>query len=88
MKLEDVKKAIGKGADAPECALADKTVTLVYSSLATYSARTQSDMTALATLGKIASAAVDAHSAPAVPRAENIDAGVLTGPQRVTVVFV
>jgi len=87
MKLEDVKKALGKAADAPECALADKTVTLVYSSLATYGARAQADMTALEALGKITSSSVAAHTAPAVPRSEHIEAGVLTGPQRLTVVF-
>lgn len=86
LSVESVKKALAPS-DALTVTLTDKVATVLYPSLDAYGARAQADMTALGALGKIVSSSVSAQNAPSTPKTEHLDAGVLTGPQRLTVVF-
>lgn len=86
LTAESVATALAPS-EALSVTVTDKVATVIYPSLAAYGARAQSDMTALQALWKVRSSSVAAHAAPLSPKAEHIEAGVLTGPQRLTVVF-
>lgn len=87
LTAESVATALAPWSEALSVTVTDKVATVIYPSLAAYGARAQSDMTALQALWKVRSSSVAAHAAPLSPKAEHIEAGVLTGPQRLTVVF-